>query len=89
MAKKNPLVARLFRDLSKLGNDAFKSAEYKHFLSLPLTRKRAAKYIFERSYFHLNRRNCWAQISATQLCRGTRRRSARARPGELSQYASL
>jgi hypothetical protein len=64
MANKNPLVARLFRDLSKLGNDAFKSPEYKHFLGVPLTRKRAANYIFERSYFHVNRRNCWAQISA-------------------------
>ena len=64
MAKKNPYVARLFRDLSKLGNDAFKSREYKHFLSIPLTRKRAAYYIFERSYFHLNRRSCWAQVSA-------------------------
>ena len=64
MAKKNPLVARLFRDLSKLGNDAFKTREYKHFLSMPLTRKRAAYYIFERSYFHLNRRSCWALVSA-------------------------
>jgi len=65
MAKKNPLVARLFRDLSKLGNDAFKSPEYKHFLSLPFTRQRAANYIFERSYFHLNRRECWALVSAS------------------------
>lgn len=64
MAKKNPYVARLFRELSKLGNEAFKSPEYKRFLSVPLTRKRAAKYIFERSYFHLNRRECWALVSA-------------------------
>lgn len=64
MAKQNPYVARLFRDLSKLGNDAFRSPEYKHFLSLPLTRKRAARYIFERSHFHLNRRECWALVSA-------------------------
>ncbi len=64
MAKKNPRVARLFRELSGLGNDVFKSREYKHFLSMKLTRKRAAYYIFERSHFHLNRRQCWALVSA-------------------------
>jgi pyrroloquinoline quinone (PQQ) biosynthesis protein C len=62
--KRNPRVARLFRDLSKLGNDVFKTREYRHFLSTPLTRKRAAHYIFERSHFHVNRRECWALIQA-------------------------
>ena len=64
MPKKNPQVARLFRDLSKLGNDVFASREYRHFLSTKLTRKRAAYYIFERSHFHLNRRQCWALVQA-------------------------
>lgn len=64
MAKKNPRVARLFRQLSVLGNDVFKSPEYRRFLTMKLTRKRAAYYIFERSHFHLNRRKCWALVSA-------------------------
>lgn len=63
-SKKNPRVSRLFRDLSTMGNDVFKTREYKRFLSLELTRKRAAYYIFERSHFHLNRRECWALVQA-------------------------
>lgn len=62
--KKNPRVARLYRELAKLGNDVFKTREYRHFLSLKLTRKRAAYYIFQRSHFHLNRRECWALVQA-------------------------
>lgn len=64
MTKKNPRVARLFRDLSTMGNDVFKTPEYRNFLSLKLTRKRAAYYIFQRSHFHLNRRQCWALVQA-------------------------
>ena len=64
MKKKNPWVKRLFRELSVMGNDVFKSREYKHFLSNRLSRKRAAYYIFERSHFHLNRRQCWALVQA-------------------------
>jgi len=65
MAKKaNPRVARLERDLGKVANDVFKTREYRRFLSIPLTRKRAAHYIFERSHFHVNRRECWALVQA-------------------------
>ena len=62
--KTNSLVARLYKELGQLGNDVFKTREYKKFLSLPLTRRRAAYYIFERSHFHLNRRECWALVQA-------------------------
>lgn len=55
---------KLAKELAKIGNDVFKSDEYKHFLSIPLTKKRAAHYIFERSYYHLNRRECWAHVQA-------------------------
>ena len=47
-----------------MANAVFKSDEYRRFLSLPLTRERAAYYIFERSHFHLNRRQCWALVQA-------------------------
>jgi len=66
MVKKNPRVARLHRELGKMGNDVFKTKEYKRFLSIPLTRSRAATYIFERSHFHLNRRQCWALVQARE-----------------------
>jgi len=62
--KKTDIEKRLVRALGKIANDAFKSAEYTRFLSIPMTRKRAAYYIFERSYFHLNRRECWALVQA-------------------------
>lgn len=62
--KKSELETRLIRACNKMVNDAFQSEEYTRFLSLPMTRKRAAFYIFERSYFHLNRRDCWALLSA-------------------------
>ena len=63
---KRPLSQQwgLFRELSALGNDVFKTREYRNFLSVKLTRKRAAYYIFERSHFHLNRRQCWALVQA-------------------------
>ncbi len=62
--KKSDIEKRLFRALGKMANDAFKSEEYSRFLALPMTRGRAAHYIFERSYFHLNRRECWALVQA-------------------------
>jgi len=62
--KRSDLEARLIRACNRMANDAFGSEEYTRFLSLPMTRKRAAFYIFERSHFHLNRRECWALLSA-------------------------
>ena len=65
MAKKaNGRLKTLGNELGKMANDAFKSDEYRRFLALPLTRERAAFYIFERSHFHLNRRQCWALVQA-------------------------
>ncbi|MEE8332500.1 MAG: hypothetical protein V3R85_01525 [Alphaproteobacteria bacterium] len=62
--KKSDIEKKLIRVLGKMANDAFKSEEYTRFLSIPMTRKRAAYYIFERSHFHLNRRECWALVQA-------------------------
>jgi len=65
MAKKaNGRLTRLANELGRMANAVFKSDEYRRFLSLPLTRERAAYYIFERSHFHLNRRQCWALVQA-------------------------
>jgi pyrroloquinoline quinone (PQQ) biosynthesis protein C len=63
-AKSNGRFERLSEELVKMANDVFQSPEYGHFLSLPLTRKRAAYYIFERSHYHLNRRQCWALVQS-------------------------
>jgi pyrroloquinoline quinone (PQQ) biosynthesis protein C len=60
----NGRLTRLNNKLAKMANDVFKSPEYRRFLSLPLTPGRAAHYIFERSHFHLNRRQCWALVQA-------------------------
>ncbi len=65
MARKaNGRLTRLGNELGRMANAVFKSDEYRRFLSLPLTRERAAFYIFERSHFHLNRRQCWALVQA-------------------------
>ena len=57
-------LAALDSKLCSMANAVFGSDEYKRFFALPLTRERAAHYIFERSHFHLNRRQCWAFVQA-------------------------
>jgi len=63
--KTKAMQNRLSTKLCGMANDLFKTRDAKHFLSIPLTRKRAAHYIFERSHFHLNRRQCWSYVGAT------------------------
>ncbi len=60
----NGRLTRLNNKLGEMANEVFKTDEYRHFFSIPLTRQRGAYYIFERSHFHLNRRQCWAQVQA-------------------------
>ncbi len=60
----NARLIRLRNKLAEMANGVFKTDEYRHFFAIPLTRERAAYYIFERSHFHLNRRQCWALVQA-------------------------
>ena len=60
----NVRLTRLGNKLNDMANAVFKTDEYRHFFAIPLTRQRAAYYIFERSHFHLNRRQCWALVQA-------------------------
>jgi pyrroloquinoline quinone (PQQ) biosynthesis protein C len=60
----NVRLTRLHNKLNEMANAVFKTDEYRHFFAIPLTRARAAYYIFERSHFHLNRRQCWALVQA-------------------------
>ncbi|MGE0653631.1 MAG: hypothetical protein AB7P12_18090 [Alphaproteobacteria bacterium] len=53
-------IERLNRRLTKMARDLHKSKEFKAFFGVPLTKKRAGFYIFERAHFVLNRRQCWA-----------------------------
>ena len=64
VSKMNDRSTALHEALCQMANDVFASDEYCHFLSIPLTRRRAAFYIFERSHYHLNRRQCWAFVQA-------------------------
>ncbi|MDC0033096.1 iron-containing redox enzyme family protein [Alphaproteobacteria bacterium] len=50
--------------LAEMANAQFDSPQYRKILSLPLTQERAQIYILQRSYFHLNRRDCWAYVQA-------------------------
>ena len=62
--KKSERFERLKNDLVEMANEAFESRGYENFLSIPFSRKKAAYYIFERSHFHLNRRQCWALVQS-------------------------
>jgi len=54
----------LYTELCEMANAQFDSPEYRRILDLPLTRERAQIYILQRSFFHLNRRDCWAYVQA-------------------------
>jgi len=54
----------LYSELCALANAQFDSPEYRRILDLPLTRERAQVYILQRSFFHLNRRDCWGYVQA-------------------------
>ena len=51
--------------LAALANAQFESPEYKRLFSLKWTRERARIYMVQRSYFVLNRRDCWAYLQGS------------------------
>ncbi len=54
----------LYAELCRLANAQFDSPEYRRILDLPLTTERARIYVLQRSFFHMNRRDCWAYVQA-------------------------
>jgi len=57
--------AGLENKLAELANAQFESPEYKRLFSLKWTRERARIYMMQRSYFVLNRRDCWAYLQGS------------------------
>jgi pyrroloquinoline quinone (PQQ) biosynthesis protein C len=51
--------------LADLANAQFDSPEYKRILGMKWTRERARVYMVQRSYFVLNRRDCWAYLQGS------------------------
>jgi hypothetical protein len=51
--------------LAELANAQFESAEYKRIFGMKWTRERARIYMVQRSYFVLNRRDCWAYLQGS------------------------
>jgi pyrroloquinoline quinone (PQQ) biosynthesis protein C len=55
----------LERRLAALANAQFEAPEYRRILGLRWTRERARLYMVQRSYFVLNRRDCWAYLQGS------------------------
>jgi pyrroloquinoline quinone (PQQ) biosynthesis protein C len=53
-----------YAKLVEMANAQFESEEYKLLLGQKLTRGRAQIYAIQRSYYVLNRRNCWGYVQA-------------------------
>jgi len=47
-------------EVRRRANAQFETPQYKRLLSIPLTRRRAQLYTLQKSYWNLNRRDCWA-----------------------------
>lgn len=57
--------AELANKLAELANAQFDSPEYRRILGMKWTRERARIYMVQRSYFVLNRRDCWAYLQGS------------------------
>jgi pyrroloquinoline quinone (PQQ) biosynthesis protein C len=57
--------AELESKLAALANAQFDSPEYRRLFALRWTRPRARIYMVQRSYFVLNRRDCWAYLQGS------------------------
>jgi len=55
-------LAELEKQLFDLANQQYDSPQYKRFLSIKFTRERARQYLIQRTYWTVNRRDCWALV---------------------------
>jgi len=63
--------AELANKLAELANAQFDSPEYRRILGMKWTRERARIYMVQRSYFVLNRRDCWAYLQGSEIGRAS------------------
>ncbi len=49
-----------YAEVRQRANAQFESEQYRRILSLPLTTQRAQRYVLQKSFWNLNRRDCWA-----------------------------
>lgn len=53
-----------YEEVRALANAQFESLQYKRILSIPLTKERARRYVLQKGFWNLNRRDCWAFAQA-------------------------
>ena len=53
-----------YDEVRRLANAQFASEQYVGMLALPLNQARAQKYALQKSFWQLNRRDCWATAQA-------------------------
>ncbi len=58
-------IARLLATLNRMVNEQFETAEFKRFLSVPLTLERARFYVVQNALYTKNRRDCWGYVQGS------------------------
>ncbi|MFB3055356.1 MAG: iron-containing redox enzyme family protein [Alphaproteobacteria bacterium] len=53
-----------YAEVRERANAQFESESYRRILALPLTTDRARKYVLQKGFWNLNRRDCWAFAQA-------------------------
>lgn len=49
-----------YAEVRRLANAQFESPQYRRILSVPLNKERAQRYVLQKGFWNLNRRDCWA-----------------------------
>jgi hypothetical protein len=53
---------KLIEELNRMVNAQYETPEFRHFLSVPLTRERARFFTVEGAHYIKNRRDCWGYV---------------------------
>jgi pyrroloquinoline quinone (PQQ) biosynthesis protein C len=52
-------ISKFVEEVRELANAQFESPQYKRLLAIPLTVERARRYVLQKAYWNINRRDCW------------------------------
>lgn len=53
-----------YAEVRQLANEQFASPQYQRLLNLPINQERAQRYVLQKGFWNLNRRDCWAYAQA-------------------------
>lgn len=58
-AIKKTTKKEFYNEVRKLATAQFESPQYQRLLNIPLTQERAQRYVLQKGFWNLNRRDCW------------------------------